>query len=169
MSTNVICSRCIYDSRVPGISFDAGGVCNYCRQIEALERSYDTGTPRGEERLRVIVDQIRAAGRGKKYDCVIGVSGGTDSSYLLIKALEWGLRPIAVHYDNTWNTAIATENIRKVTSTLKVDLFTHVIDNRESEDIFRAFLRAGVAGFEAFTDIAFAQTLRAGAAKIPVK
>lgn len=164
-----ICSCCIYDSAVPGISFDAEGVCNYCRQVEALERDYGTGQPAGEERLARIIEEIKAAGRRKKYDCVIGVSGGTDSSYLLIKAIEWGLRPIAVHYDNTWNTSIATENIRKVTSTLKVDLFTHVIDNKESEDLFRAFLRAGVPEFDASTDIGFAQTLRSAAAKFGVK
>jgi N-acetyl sugar amidotransferase len=169
MSSKVICSRCIYDTNVAGISFDADGVCNYCRQVESLAVTYDTGKPRGEQRLATIIDQIKNAGRGKKYDCVVGVSGGTDSSYLLVKALEWGLRPVAVHYDNTFNTAIATENIRKVTSILKVDLFTHVVDNRESEDIFRAFMRAGVPEFDASTDIAFAQTLRSAAAKFRVK
>jgi N-acetyl sugar amidotransferase len=169
MDTIVICSRCIYDSRVAGISFDAKGVCNYCRQVDDLARLYDTGTPRGEQRLQEIIATIKETGKGKRYDCVIGVSGGTDSSYLLIKALEWGLRPLAAHYDNTWNTAIATENIRKVTSVLKVDLHTHVIDNRESEDIFRAFLRAGVPEFDASTDIGFVQTLRTAAAKHGVK
>jgi N-acetyl sugar amidotransferase len=165
MSEPQICTRCIYDARVPGISFDAEGVCNYCRQVEAMEQQYGTGRPEGERRLQRLVEQIRAAGAGKRYHCVVGVSGGTDSSYLLVKAVEWGLRPLAVHYDNTWNTAIATENIRKVTTALKVDLFTHVLDNRESEDIYRAFLRAGVPEFDASTDIGYAQTLRVAAAK----
>jgi N-acetyl sugar amidotransferase len=165
MSEPQICTRCIYDERVPGITFDAEGVCNYCRQVEAMEQQYGTGKPEGERRLQQLVQQIRAAGAGKRYHCVVGVSGGTDSSYLLVKAIEWGLRPLAVHYDNTWNTAIATENIRKVTTALKVDLFTHVLDNRESEDIFRAFLRAGVPEFDASTDIGYAQTLRVAAAK----
>ena len=160
-----ICSRCIYDAAVPGISFDQQGICNYCRQVEQLARDYATGTPEGERRLALIIEEIKRAGAGRKYDCVVGVSGGTDSSYLLVKALEWGLRPLAVHYDNTWNTAIATENIRKVTSALKVDLYTHVVDNRESEDLFRAFLRAGVPEFDASTDIGFAQTLRVAAAR----
>jgi N-acetyl sugar amidotransferase len=160
-----ICTRCIYDQRVPGITFDADGVCNYCRQVEAMEQQYGTGKPDGERRLQQLVEQIRAAGAAKRYHCVVGVSGGTDSSYLLVKAVEWGLRPLAVHYDNTWNTAIATENIRKVTSALKVDLFTHVLDNRESEDLFRAFMRAGVPEFDASTDIGYAQTLRVAAAK----
>lgn len=168
MSEPQICTRCIYDERVPGITFDAEGVCSYCRQIEAMEQEYGTGKPEGERRLQQLVGQMRAAGAGKRYHCVVGVSGGTDSSYLLFKAIEWGLRPLAVHYDNTWNTAIATENIRKVTTALKVDLFTHVLDNRESEDIFRAFLRAGVPEFDASTDIGYAQTLRVAAAKYRV-
>jgi N-acetyl sugar amidotransferase len=168
MSEPQICTRCIYDEQVPGITFDGAGVCNYCRQVEAMEQEYGTGKPQGERRLQQLVEQIRAAGAGKRYHCVVGVSGGTDSSYLLVKAIEWGLRPLAVHYDNTWNTAIATENIRKVTTALKVDLFTHVLDNRESEDIFRAFLRAGVPEFDASTDIGYAQTLRVAAAKYRV-
>lgn len=165
----VICSRCVYDSNVAGISFDAEGVCNYCRQIEALEDQYQTGKPGGQAALDAIIQEIKRSGKGKKYDCIIGVSGGTDSSYLLIKALEWGLRPLAVHYDNTWNTAIATENIRKVTSALKVDLYTYVLDNRESEDIFRAFMLAGVPEFDASTDLGFVQTIRKAAAKFGVR
>jgi N-acetyl sugar amidotransferase len=165
VSELTLCARCIYDEAVPGISFDELGICNYCRQIEQLERQYGTGKPEGARRLAAIVEEMKQAGRGRKYDCVVGVSGGTDSSYLLTKSVEWGLRPLAVHYDNTWNTAIATENIRRVTAALKVDLFTHVIDNRESEDLFRAFLRAGVPEFDASTDIGFAQTLRFAAAK----
>jgi hypothetical protein len=160
-----VCARCIYDERVPGIVFDAAGVCNYCHQVAQLEQQYGTGRPEGLQRLQQLIGQIRSAGAGRKYDCVVGVSGGTDSSYLLMQAVEWGLRPLAVHYDNTWNTAIATENIRKVTSALKVNLYTHVLDNRESEDIFRAFLRAGVPEFDASTDIGFAQTLRVAAAR----
>lgn len=164
-----VCARCIYDERTPGISFGEAGICNYCRQVEDLERQYGTGKPEGAREFERIIAEIKASGRGRKYDCVIGVSGGTDSSYLLIKALEWGLRPLAVHYDNTWNSAIATENIRKVTTALRVDLYTHVVDNRESEDIYRAFLRAGVPEFDASTDIAFVQTLRSAAAKVGVR
>ena len=154
-----VCSRCIYDERVAGIEFDGDGVCTYCRQTEALEAEYQTGTPVGEARLAQIVDTIKTAGRGKRYDCVIGVSGGTDSSYMVHLAREWGLRPLAVHYDNTWNSAIATQNIQKVLGGLDVDLYTHVIDNREADDIFRAFFRAGVAEIEASTDLAIAETM----------
>jgi N-acetyl sugar amidotransferase len=171
MSKNkIICSRCIYDSATPGISFDIQGVCNYCHQVEELELKFQTGKPQGEIQLLSTLNLIKQEGKNKKYDCIIGVSGGTDSSYLLLKAKEdWGLRPLAVHYDNTWNTAIATENIRKLTSRLGVDLSTYVVDNKESDDIFRSFLLAGVPEFDASTDIGFAQVLRQTAAKHGVK
>ncbi len=165
----MICAKCIYDDKTPGISFDEDGVCNYCKQIENLKNIYKTGLPEAEKTFLEIIAKIKKAGRRKKYDCIIGVSGGTDSSYLLIKAKEWGLRPLAVHYDNTWNSAIATENIRKVTSKLNVDLFTYVIDNKEADDIYRSFLLAGVLEFDASTDIGFVQVLRSTAAKYNVQ
>ena len=88
---------------------------------------------------------------------------------MLYKAVEWGLKPLAVHYDNTWNTAIATENIRKVTKGLKVDLFTLVVDNKEVDDIFRSFFRASVPELDGCTDIALAETLYRAANKFNVK
>ena len=154
-----ICTRCIYDERVSAIEFDAEGVCNYCRQTDALQAQYHTGTAAGETALAAIVDRIRRDGRGKPYDCVIGVSGGTDSSYMVYMAKNFGLRPLAVHYDNTWNSAIATQNIQKVLSAMNVDLYTHVVDNKEADDIFRAFFFAGVAEIEASTDLALAETM----------
>ncbi len=164
-----ICSRCIYDSRVNAISFDNDGICNYCRQIESLENEYGTGHKAGADQLDKIVEEIKRAGKGKKYDCVIGVSGGTDSSYMVYLAKKWGLRPLAVHYDNTWNSSIATENIRKVLDALGVDLYTHVVDNKEADDIFRSFFYAGVAEIEASTDLALAETMYRAASKYGVK
>lgn len=165
----IVCTRCIYDSRIAAISFDEQGVCNYCRQVEDLERQYGTGQERGRQALSAIIEEIKRQGAGRKYDCVVGVSGGTDSSYLLLKAVEWGLRPLAVHYDNTWNSAIATQNIRALTARLDVDLWTHVLDNKEADDIKKAFMLAGVAEFDADTDIAFVQVLRSAAARAGVK
>jgi N-acetyl sugar amidotransferase len=164
-----ICSRCIYDERTASISFDAQGVCNYCRQVDRLTAEYGTGTEAGRVKLDAILESIRRDGRRKRYDCVIGVSGGTDSSYLVYMARQWGLRPLAVHYDNTWNTAISTQNICKVLSALDVDLYTHVVDNKESDDIFRAFFLAGVAEIDAATDLALAETLYRAAFKHGVK
>lgn len=164
----MICKKCIYDSNVPKIAFDDEGICNYCRMIEDLKKEYKTGTPKGERKFAKIVEQIKKDGKGKKYDCVVGVSGGTDSSYMIAKAIDWGLRPLAVHYDNTWNTAIATENIRKVLNKLDVDLYTHVVDNKESDDIFKSFFLANVPELDGPTDIALAETMYRAAAKYKV-
>lgn len=164
-----ICSRCIYDERVSGIRFDADGVCNYCHQIDDLKAQYGTGTPEGGRRLAAIIDEVKHEGHGKPYDCVVGVSGGTDSSYLVVLAKRWGLRPLAVHYDNTWNTAISTQNIHKVLKALDVDLYTHVVDNKEADDIFKSFFLAGVAEIEASTDLALAETTYRAASKYGIK
>ncbi len=166
---NRICSRCIYDDSISGISFDGQGVCNYCHQVEQLKQQFGTGSAKGEESMKKLIEDIKVAGKGKKYDCIVGVSGGVDSSFLLAKSMEWGLRPLAVHYDNTWNSAIATENIRKVTSKLDADLYTYVVDNKEADDIFRSFFFASVPEIDAPTDIGFAQVLRAAANKFGVK
>jgi N-acetyl sugar amidotransferase len=164
-----ICTRCIYDEKVPGISFNQEGVCNYCTQIDEIAKIYKTGTPEGEETLMRIIEEIKKAGKNKKYDCVIGVSGGTDSSFLLAKAVEWGLNPLAVHYDNTWNTAISTENIRKVTSKLKVDLYTLVVDNKEADDLVRSFFLSGSSDLDAPTDLALAETMYRAASQYKIK
>ena len=163
------CARCIYDDDTPGIHYDSEGICNYCRMIEKLEDEYKTGTGEGKALLLQHVERIKKAGRNKKYDCVVGVSGGTDSSYMLWKAVQMGLRPLAAHYDNTWNSAIATENIRKVTKKLKVDLYTHVVNNKEVDDIFRSFFYAGVPEIDGPTDIALAEVLYRAASKIGVR
>lgn len=163
------CTRCIYDERIPYINFDSRGVCNYCAMTDSLAQQYQTGRPAGDQMLAKIVEQIKKDGRGKKYDCVLGVSGGTDSSFMLHKAVEWGLRPLAVHYDNTWNSAIATTNIRKVLEKLNVDLYTYVVDNREIDDIFRSFFLAGVPELDASTDLALADVLYRAASKVNVK
>lgn len=164
-----ICTRCIYDSRVPYITFDENGVCNYCHQLDKLKSDYKTGTKEGEEEFKKIVEQIKKDGIGKKYDCVIGVSGGTDSSYMLYLAKKMGLRPLAVHYDNTWNSAIATQNIRKVLTGLDIDLYTYVVDNKEVDDIFRSFFLADVAEIEASTDLALAEIMYRAAWKYNIK
>lgn len=169
LDTRTICSRCIYDDSVASISFDHDGVCNYCKLIDGLVEQYKTGSAQGEATIDAIIANIKRDGKSKKYDCVIGVSGGTDSSYMVYWAIQKGLRPLAVHYDNTWNTSIATENIRKVLGKLKVDLYTHVCDNKEADDIFKAFFKAGVPEIEASTDLALSETMYRAAAKYKVK
>ena len=170
LNTNLkVCSKCIYDERVPYITFDENGICKYCHQLENLKKEYKTATKEGEENFLRIIEQIKKDGKGKQYDCIIGVSGGTDSSYMLYLTKIWGLRPLAVHYDNTWNSAIATENIRKVLTALDIDLYTHVTDNKEADDIFRSFFYADVAEIEASTDLALAEVMYRAAWKYKVK
>lgn len=158
------CTRCIYDARTPAISFDADGVCSYCHTHDELEREYPTGAE-GERKQEEMAAEIRAAGKGKPFDCVVGVSGGCDSSYMIYRMKELGLRPLAAHFDNTWNSTIATENIHNVLRKLDVELFTIVVDNEEYNDLYRAFLEAGVPDIEAPTDIGLAATLYRAAEK----
>ena len=164
-----VCSRCIYDLSLAGVVLDESGICNYCHLVDDLADLYGTGTERGAEKLRAIFSEIQDSGRGKRYDCVVGVSGGTDSSFVLLKAVEAGLRPLAVHYDNTWNTALASANIQRVTSALEVDLHTFVVDNFEIDDIKKSFLLARVREFDADTDLAFVQVIRSVAARFGIK
>jgi N-acetyl sugar amidotransferase len=162
------CTRCLYADDTPSISFNEKGVCNYCEIHDRMEAEYPTGAT-GERKLQELVDKIRAAGKGKAYDCVVGVSGGCDSSYLVYKAKELGLRPLAAHFDNTWNSAIATENIHRVLKKLNVDLFTIVVNNKEYDDIYRSFFKAGVPDIECPTDIGLAATLYKACEKHGIK
>lgn len=164
-----ICTRCIYDDKVPNVSFDSSGVCNYCIQIDSLEDEYPTGSE-GEARLTKMVKDMKAAGKNKKYDAIIGVSGGCDSSYLVHEMVtKHGLRVLAAHFDNTWNSTIATENIHNVLDKLGVDLFTIVVDNKEYDDIYKSYFNAGVRDIDCPTDIALATTLYKAAEKFGIK
>lgn len=152
------CRRCLFDETYPGITFDGEGICNYCALHDEMDRQYPTGAE-GKQILLDLADEMRQAGKGKRYDCIVGVSGGCDSSFLIVKMHELGLRPLAVHFDNTWNSPIATQNIFNVLEALDVDLETLVVDNHEYDDIYRAFMLAGVPDIEAATDIGFMATL----------
>lgn len=174
MSTNkekVVCKRCVYDNvNIQKISFDETGVCNYCHQIDDMKAKYKTGTTEGEAMFDQVAERIKQAGKGKPYDCVMGVSGGTDSSYMAYMAVrKYGLRPLAVHLDNTFNNAIATENIHKVLGALNIDLVTHVVASKEAEDIYRSFFKASVIDFDVFADIGVPQLLYRTAAKYGLK
>ena len=163
------CRRCVYDTRIKSIEFDEDGVCNFCHQIEDLKELYGTGAKKGKDKFNQIVDKIKYEGRGKKYDVIVGVSGGTDSSFMLYLAVKLGLRPLAVHYDNTWNTAIASQNIHKMVKSLNVDLVTLVVNNKEIDDIYRSFFYAGVAELDCSTDLAFAELLNRTASRFNIK
>lgn len=161
----VRCKRCLYEEDTPSISFDTNGICNYCQLHDQLDLQYPIGDE-GMAILRQLSEKIKSENKRKKFDVVVGVSGGCDSSYLLYIAKEvMGLRPLAVHFDNTWNSTIAVENIHNVLKKLDVELFTLVVDNEEYDDIYRSFFKAGVPDIEAPTDIGLASTLYIAAEK----
>ena len=164
-----ICTKGIWDTTVPGITFDENGVSNYCKLQELL--MYDF--PRGEKEKRdweKIVAKIKNKGKNKKYDCIVGVSGGTDSSYLLhILKKEYSINPLAVNLDNGWNSEIAVANIKKMTSALEVDLETYVIDYEEIKDLMRTYMKAGLPWIDFPTDIAIKSILYLTANKEKIK
>jgi len=162
------CIRCVCNEKIPGIFFDENGVCNYCHQYDELNAEYPTGKV-GKAKLKELAKKIKGDGKGKQYDCIVGVSGGCDSSYLVYLTIELGLRPLAVHFDNTWNSKIAVENIQRVLNKLGVDLYTNVMDNQAFCNMARSFLYASVPEIDALTDIALTTTLYQAADKYGIK
>jgi N-acetyl sugar amidotransferase len=150
------CSRCIMDTTDPEIEFDGNGECNHCKDAAKLLKKIVFSGRDAEERLERLVAEIRRKGEGHDYDCIIGLSGGVDSSYLAYKTKELGLRPLAVHLDNGWNSEPAVGNIERIVKRLDIDLYTHVIDWEEFRDLQRAFFKASVIDIELLTDHAIA-------------
>ncbi len=163
-----VCSRCILDAAIQEIEFDENGVCNFCKLYEELDKEYslDVG---GQRRLNQLIEEIKAAGKNKEYDCIVGVSGGADSSYTLYMAKKLGLRPMAVHLDNGWDTEVGVSNIKNITSRLGVDLETKVLDWEEFKDLQIAFLKASVPSVEEPTDLAVIGALYQAASKYGIQ
>ncbi len=147
------------DTSDPDITFDAQGVCNHCIEFDAVTRQGWFPNEEGARRLDAILSSIRKAGRNREYDCILGLSGGVDSSYLAIKAHEWGLRPLVVHVDAGWNSELAVANIEKVVTYCKFDLHTHVVDWEEVRDLQVAYLKAGIANQDVPQDHVFFASL----------
>ncbi|WP_288413688.1 N-acetyl sugar amidotransferase [uncultured Sphingomonas sp.] len=161
-----VCTRCIMDTTAADITFDADGVCNYCTDfLERLDKYVEPDPAARERRLAQLVEKVRADGKGKPYDCIIGVSGGVDSSYTLVKAKELGLRPLAVHMDSGWNAEVAANNIANLVRGLGVDLYTHVIDWPEIRGLMEAMFAADVRDVEVLYDNALAGVVYGQAAK----
>lgn len=158
MSVEVqVCTRCIMDLSAADIRFDTDGVCNYCTDFLEKKRHIFMADPEERDgRLEALVAEIKAQGRGKRYDCIVGISGGVDSSWVLVRAVELGLRPLAVHMDNGWNSELAQSNITNLVRGLGVDLYTHVIDWPEYRGLMEAFFAADVIDVELLYDNALA-------------
>lgn len=160
-----ICKVCVMDTSDEDIQFDEAGVCNHCKQIKDTINNIQSNYP--EERLSELINSIKRQ-RGK-YNCLIGTSGGKDSTYLIVKCIEWGLKPLLVHIDNGWNTEMAVANIKKVTSAFNLDLKTLVLDWSEFKQIQLAFLKSSTVDFEMPTDLAISAGLYRLASKYNIK
>lgn len=155
-----ICSNCVMDTTDPGITFDQRGVCDHCRTFDReIRPNWDTGE-RGRRELAREVEQIKQQGQGKDFDCIIGMSGGIDSSYLVYVAkTQLGLRPLVFHVDAGWNSQEAVNNIERLIDGLGLDLYTTVIDWEEMRDLQLAFFKSGVPHIDTPQDHAFFATM----------
>lgn len=147
-----ICTRCVMDTTDPEVVFDAQGVCTHCHEYEQRARQELVDPSERSARLEQLVKQIKKDGQGKEYDCILGVSGGADSSYVAYVTRSLGLRPLAVHFDNGWNSELAVDNIKTLLCKLNIDLFTYVVDWDEFCDLQKSFLKASVPNAEIPTD-----------------
>lgn len=160
-----VCRQCIMDTSDPDIVFDAQGICNHCHRFELVAAKRLIPLAERPGRLATLVDSIKRRGRDREYDCVIGVSGGVDSTYVAWLTHELGLRPLAVHFDNGWNSELAVANIEKALNLLKLDLFTYVVDWPEFRDLQLSFLKASTPDGEVPTDHAIMALLYQSAIK----
>ncbi len=169
MSKYQICNRCVMDTTDSAIVFDSNGVCDHCNTFDTkVKPNWHTGE-RGERELRQLVQTIKASGKGKDFDCIIGMSGGIDSSYLTYIATEFGLRPLVFHVDAGWNSQIAVNNIEKLIDKLGLDLYTEVIDWQEMRDLQLAYFKSGVPHIDTPQDHAFFATMYKFAEKNGIK
>lgn len=165
-----ICTRCVMDTSDPEIEFDEHGVCNHCHEYDRLISQRVLGGAAGRRYLDSLVAQIKRAGRNKSYDCIIGVSGGVDSTYVAYMAKkEFGLRPLAVHMDNGWDSELAVKNIEEALKRLGIDLYTNVLDWEEFRDLQLAFLRASTPDSEIPSDHAIWAVIGDMAQKLNVR
>lgn len=154
------CTRCVLDSNDdPNLLLNENGICNHCLIFEKEWKQYVPKREEGKLVLDKMIKKIKSFGQGKKYDCLIGLSGGVDSSYVAYLGKKFGLRPLAVHFDNGWNTELAVQNIENIVNILGFDLHTYVIDWEEFKDLQLAYLKASVIDIEVLTDHAIYGTL----------
>lgn len=143
----------------PDISFDEEGVCNYYHEYRKAEKELVYKGADGEGRLKQLIAKVKAGGEGKPYDCLIGLSGGVDSTYVAFLVKKLGLRPLAVHLDNGWNSELAVKNIENIVNKLDIDLYTLVVDWEEFKDIQLSYLKASVVDIEVVSDHAIFATM----------
>ena len=164
-----ICTRCVMDTSDPGITFNDKGECNLCTEFIIKRSKYNYHGAQSDVEFKNLISQIKKSGKGKKYDCVVGLSGGIDSSYVAYTCKQNGLRVLAAHMDNGWNSDEAVSNIENIARKLDIDYESYVLNWEEFKDLQLAFLKASVPEAETPTDIALLAAIHKVADKHGVK
>lgn len=163
------CTRCVMDTTDPDIVFDGQGHCNHCNEyFNNIQKDVYDGE-RSDKQLAEIVQHIQAAGKGKQYDCLVGISGGVDSCYTAYLCKKLGLKPLLLHLDNGWDSEIAVKNIQTIAKKLDLDYMSYVMDWQEFKQIQLAFLLSSIVDLEIPTDLAIPAALHETAAKHGIK
>ena len=166
---NQICMRCIQDSSVPGILFDSNGICNFCDLHDFMEKEYPNDY-KGKQKLKDLILEIKKSSKNKKYNCVLGLSGGRDSTFLLwLCVKKWNLKPLAVHFNDGFDNPIAGENMLKACNKLDVDLITVTSEWKSAKDLKIDFLKASTPDLNLGTDIGIASALYGMSVKYNLK
>jgi len=165
-----VCTNCIMDSTDESIVFDENGVCDYCKNYYDNILPKWTNSEADEVNILPVLEKIKQEGKGKDYDCIIGISGGLDSSYLVHLAVtKWGMRPLLYHVDAGWNSDVSTSNIMGLVDKLGLDLYTDVINWEEMKDLQRAFIKSQVPDIDTPQDLVFFSSLYNYCAKNGIK
>ena len=165
-----ICTNCVMDSTDSRITFNEKGVCDHCNTFFKEILPHWNTDKKGEKALWGIINKIKKEGKGKEFDCIMGMSGGIDSSYLTYIVKEkYGLRPLVFHVDAGWNSQIAVNNIERLVDKLGLDLYTHVVDWEEMKDLQLAYFKSGVPHIDVPQDHAFFATMYDFASKYKIK
>ena len=149
-----ICNFCVMDETCSDILFDENGRCNFCKEFEKKISINSINEKYNDKNLNVLLNEIKRykLKKNNKYDCIVGLSGGIDSSYTLLKVVECGLKPLVVHMDNGWNSELAQNNIENLIKKLKVDYYTHVIRWSEYRNLMQSFFDSDVIDIELLAD-----------------
>jgi len=154
-----MCTNCVMDTTDPEINFDENGVCNHCIEFDEVTSKRWFPNDEGLKKLEVIYEKMKKENANKDYDCILGLSGGVDSSYLAIKLYEAGMRPLVIHVDGGWNSELAVSNIENLVNYCGWDLHTIVIDWEEMRDLQLAYLKSGIANQDVPQDHAYFSSL----------
>lgn len=164
-----VCKRCIMDTTADEITFDENSFCNFCTEYLKRPGEEKGLSDKKKDTLEQLLEKVQSQGKGKDYDCLVGISGGIDSSYALYMIKKLGLRPLVVHLDNCWNDELANHNIKNLVQKLGIELYTHRVDWPEFRDLQLSFFKAHVLDIEILTDNALAAFLYSIAKKHGLK